>query len=101
MLQALEARNTGSDAEPSSSNHDDQHVTAAEAAVQRASEAGPQDTIMEDSTMQQHQAVLNARLQNEPESSFVAQEDEPVALPDVISTFKSTLVDSSGPIPGL
>ena len=101
MLQALEPQNNGSDAEPSSSNQDDQHVTAAEVDVRQDTEAGPQDTIMEDRTMQQHQAVLNARLQNEPESSFAAQEDEAVALPDVISTFKSTLVDSSGPIPGL
>lgn len=51
--------------------------------------------------MLQHQAVLNARLQNEPELSDIALEEATVALPHVVSTFKSILVDSSDPIPGL
>ena len=98
-LQTPEVQGNGSVAGASISNQAD--VAAAGPANLPADDTTPQESVLEDSTMLQHQAVLSARLQNEPESSFSAQEDSLVDLPDVISTFKSTLVDPSGPIPGL
>lgn len=97
-LQVRAASSTGSDVDPN--NQANQPVAAAEDTLQ-ANEAGPERTALEDSTMLQHQAVLNARLQNEPDLGDAAQEDGLVVLPDVVSTFKSALVDSSDPIPGL
>ena len=64
------------------------------------------EAALEDSTMQQHNAVLNARLQNQPDSSVAASEyEDDVLQVDAIQAiqttpFKSTL-DSNGPIPGL
>ena len=88
---------------PSSSDvGDDEPVTAA-GRYQQPAEGVTQEAVLEDSTMLQHNAVLNARLQNQSDSSIPvsAREDDIAALPDVLSTFKSTLVDSNGPIPGL
>ena len=57
-----------------------------------------------DSTIQQHSAVLTARLQSQPDQANLFEpsdsEDADQTLPVPVD-FKSTLVDASGPIPGL
>ena len=59
---------------------------------------------LDDSTIQQHSAVLSARLQSQPDqdgmpvSSDSEGADQTLPMP---LDFKATLVDSSGPIPGL
>lgn len=90
---------------PSSSDAGDDVSMTAPDSQQQAVEGATQRALLENSTMQQHNAVLSARLQNQPDSSAVmlAQQDDATAaaLPDITTTFKSTLVDSNGPIPGL
>ena len=58
---------------------------------------------LDDSTIQQHSAVITARLQSQPHQDAIPESDsedadQTLSLP---VEFKATLVDSSGPIPGL
>ena len=58
---------------------------------------------LDDSTIQQHSAVITARLQSQPDQDGMPESDsedadQTLSMP---VDFKATLVDSSGPIPGL
>ena len=58
---------------------------------------------LDDSTIQQHSAVITARLQSQPQQDGMPESDsedadQTLSMPN---DFKATLVDSSGPIPGL
>lgn len=58
---------------------------------------------LDDSTIQQHSAVITARLQSQPDQGGIPESDnedadQTLSMP---VDFKATLVDSSGPIPGL
>ena len=91
--QAVDAMHIDSD-----SVERDGSIPADAADTDRGDRAG-----LDDSTIQQHSAVLTARLQSQPDhpdSEFSDSDDADQTLPMPID-FKATLVDSSGPIPGL
>ena len=82
------------------SEHDDT-VPTASAEVHSSSDKA----VLDDNTIQEHSAVLSARLQSQPEQvnvGHMSDGENPAdqSLPVPIN-FKATLVDASGPIPGL
>ena len=60
---------------------------------------------LDDSTIQQHSKILNARLQSQPaQKRFESFSDSDVDAEQTMTLptdFKATLVDATGPIPGL
>lgn len=58
---------------------------------------------LDDSTIQQHSAVITARLQSQTDQGGIPESDNEDANQTLSMPvdFKATLVDSSGPIPGL
>jgi len=74
-------------------------------AVPSAFEDSSDRSGLDDSTIQQHSATLNARLKAQPNSvdpDDLSDSEDPLdhALP-LPADFKATVVDASGPIPGL
>ena len=64
---------------------------------------GDERAGLDDSTIQQHSAVISARLQSQPDQDGMPESDsedadQTLSMP---VDFKAMLVDSSGPIPGL
>lgn len=59
---------------------------------------------LDDSTIQQHSAIITARLQSQPDRDGIAESSDSEDAVQTLSMpidFKATLVDSEGPIPGL
>ena len=84
---------------------DGEQAEADEFAVPTAFENSSDRGGLDDSTIQQHSATLTARLQAQPylvDLDDMSDIEDPLdqALP-LPADFKATVVDASGPIPGL
>ena len=87
-------------AEPNGSEPNDSEPTASARLDDDNDKAG-----LDDSTIQQHSVTLSVRLQSQPDQVELhdnSDSEDPVdqTLPLPVD-FKATLVDASGPIPGL
>jgi len=84
---------------------DGEQAEADEFAVPTAFEDSSDRGGLDDSTIQQHSATLSARLKSQPnlvDLDDMSDSEDPLdqALP-LPADFKATVVDASGPIPGL